>query len=209
MNKYQNGKIYKIVSSQTEQCYVGSTTQSLTRRFKEHHSGFKNNSRTTSKIIMKYDDAHMVLLEEYPCNSKIELEQRERYYIESMLTCNKHIPTRTIKEYMDNNREKRNKYRKEWSKNNIQKTKEWYVKNKVRLLQKNKQYYEHNKEKIKQYRQNNKEKKRQTSKEWRENNKETLKKKKKIYYQYVRSWGPYDTQHYHTNLLQISPDIFK
>ena len=38
-------------------------------------------------------------IEEYPCNSKIEAEQRERYYIEELKpSLNRIIPLRTAKE---------------------------------------------------------------------------------------------------------------
>jgi hypothetical protein len=46
------------------------------------------------------------LVENYSCNSKKELETRERYYIENNECVNKNMPTRTMKEYQEENKEK-------------------------------------------------------------------------------------------------------
>ena len=47
----------------------------------------------------------MELLENYPCNNKYELETRERYHIENNECINRMIPTRTSKEWRDDNKE--------------------------------------------------------------------------------------------------------
>ena len=41
INKYNNGKIYKIVSDSTDKIYVGSTTQPLSKRHYEHKKNFQ------------------------------------------------------------------------------------------------------------------------------------------------------------------------
>ena len=74
--KYNNGKIYKITSNQTELIYVGSTIQELRRRFWQHTSKSMG-SQCLSREITKYGDARIQLIEEFPCNSKYELENRE------------------------------------------------------------------------------------------------------------------------------------
>jgi predicted GIY-YIG superfamily endonuclease len=38
---YKNGKIYAIRSHQTDEIYIGSTTQSLSKRFSNHKSKYK------------------------------------------------------------------------------------------------------------------------------------------------------------------------
>lgn len=87
-NKYKNGKIYKITSNQTEKWYIGSSTQKLYDRIANHRANYKlwqNNPDkydfVTSYDIIKYDDHKIELIEEYPCNTKQELRQRENYYL--------------------------------------------------------------------------------------------------------------------------------
>lgn len=74
MNKYQRGQIYAIRSHQTDLIYIGSTTQPLHKRFYAH----KHISNScSSKAILQYADAYIELIEDFPCNSKKELEKRE------------------------------------------------------------------------------------------------------------------------------------
>ena len=41
MNKYHNGKIYKIVDNAYTKQYIGSTTESLSRRMSKHRHQYK------------------------------------------------------------------------------------------------------------------------------------------------------------------------
>lgn len=97
-NKYQRGKIYKIISNQTEDVYIGSTCELyLCNRLSKHKSTYKQNLKgnygeTTSFQIVKYDDAMIVLIEKYPCNDKMELHKRERYHIDTNECVNKCRP---------------------------------------------------------------------------------------------------------------------
>ncbi len=118
MPNYRNGKIYKIVSHQSNQCYVGSTQlKYLSSRLAIHKQEYKKwlNGKahnTTSFEILKYDDAKIILLESFPCNSKDELTARERHYIEQLNCVNQVIPTRTRKEYYDDNKSEINNKKK-------------------------------------------------------------------------------------------------
>lgn len=80
MVNFSNGKIYKIVSDQTDKIYIGSTTQPLCKRITEHRSKFKINYGCASEEIMKFGDARIILIESYPCKSKEELLAREDYW---------------------------------------------------------------------------------------------------------------------------------
>jgi hypothetical protein len=75
---YANGKIYAIRSEQTPLIYIGSTTQSLEKRFKQH-KGYGHTC--SSKEMFKYDDAYIYLVENFPCKYRAELEQQEGFYI--------------------------------------------------------------------------------------------------------------------------------
>lgn len=99
VSDYTNSKIYKISSSQTDNCYIGSTVQSLQKRMNQHKS-FSN--CTTSKEILKFDDAVITLVEEYPCKSKQELIQREMDIIKTTTNCiNKVNTVGNMTEYKD------------------------------------------------------------------------------------------------------------
>lgn len=115
------GKIYKLVSFETNTCYVGSTTERLlSSRFAKHkydYNKWLSDSAIyrTSYELVKYDDCDIILLENYPCKSKEELEARERYWLENTDNCvNKQIPTRTQKEHYEDNKEHFKAYKHEW-----------------------------------------------------------------------------------------------
>jgi len=128
-NNYQNGKIYKITSSQTDLIYVGSTIQSLDDRFKKHKNNFKNNnSSITSKEILKYDDAKIELIEFYPCNSEEELYKREGEYIKTLNCVNRKVEGRDPKEYYEENKEKMKEYQKKYRERNNENIKEYMMK---------------------------------------------------------------------------------
>ena len=135
MPNYQNGKIYCIRSHQTDDIYIGSTTQKLCVRMAGHRKDYKRfiNNKThyyTSFDLCKYDDAYIELLEEYKCNNKEELEKREGEIIRSMDCINKLVVGRTKqeydKEYYKINKKKLKEYQKTYKLNpeNMKKIKE-------------------------------------------------------------------------------------
>jgi len=90
MPNYQKGKIYAIRSNQTDNVYYGSTTLSLCARMGEHRRlyRFHINKDTLkngckSYDILKYDDAYIELVEEFPCQTKEQLHKREGEIIRS------------------------------------------------------------------------------------------------------------------------------
>ena len=99
---FSNCKIYKIVSlNNPNMVYYGHTCQTLSRRFSNHKSTSKN---ITSKIIIELGDALILLVENFPCNSKDEARAREAYFIINNECVNKNIPGRTPKEYYEDNK---------------------------------------------------------------------------------------------------------
>lgn len=111
-NKYNGGKIYKLVSPHTDKIYIGSTCRSIETRLKEHKSNYnkwisrnRNKGYISSFELLKYDDVNIVLLETYSCNNKYELYDKERYHIEQNLNnvVNKIRPNRTNQEYYQDN----------------------------------------------------------------------------------------------------------
>tara|TARA_B110000285_G_scaffold235429_2_gene317098 strand:- start:14198 stop:14911 length:714 start_codon:yes stop_codon:yes gene_type:complete len=86
MQDYNKGKIYKIISDSCLLPYIGSTIDTIEYRFRKHITKYKSwkngkSNYNTSFEILKYDDARIELIENYPCNSREELEKQEGTYI--------------------------------------------------------------------------------------------------------------------------------
>lgn len=133
MIDYQQGKIYKICSNQTEKIYIGSTCRSLNHRLSLHKSALKKWKQqgliykySSFELLDKYDDCYIELIELYPAKDKKDLFNRERYYIEQNinLVINKNIPNQNSKEYYEKNKDKF-----------IYNMKNYYKKNKDKILQ--------------------------------------------------------------------------
>ena len=153
MVNYQEGKMYKIVSFQTDKIYVGSTCdKSLASRMSRHRCHFKRylkdeHNYITSFEILKYDDAQIILIENFPCNSRDELLARERYHIEQ----NKEIVINKMKKpYTSDDEEKQRikNYQQKYYENNKEKLKENVKKNVEKNIDKIKEYQRQYKKKM-------------------------------------------------------------
>ena len=115
MIDYQNGKIYAIKSFLRDEVYIGSTCQKyLSDRLKGHRQKYRywqkhNSNYITSFIVLKNVDHYIELIENCPCNNVEELKKRERYWIQSgkYNVVNKVVPTRTHREYTEENKKKK------------------------------------------------------------------------------------------------------
>jgi hypothetical protein len=104
MNKYINGKIYALVSESAQVVYYGSTIQRLSQRKGEHIRDYKNHLyndgwKCSSFEVLKHGDAKIILIEEFPCKSRLELEQREGHWQLNNNCTNINRAGRNIKEY--------------------------------------------------------------------------------------------------------------
>ena len=85
INKFENGKIYKIYSKKTDKYYIGSTCLDLNKRFVAHKSKYneyqKGGSYLSSFEILKFNDAKISLLLNYKCNTQQDLEKKEAEFI--------------------------------------------------------------------------------------------------------------------------------
>jgi hypothetical protein len=128
---YANGKIYTIRSFQTDKFYIGSTTSTLTKRLSAHKAGYKKGRPCASSEIIKYGDAYIELLEDFPCFKRDQLCKREGQLIrEHKDNCvNKCIAGRTIKEYYYDNKE-----------HISEQMNQYYNKNREKRLEQMKQY---------------------------------------------------------------------
>ena len=142
MPDYGKGKIYTIrCRTDDTMIYVGSTIQSLSKRWGGHKNHSKEEGRKHYKIYKNinndWDNWYIELYELYPCSCKQELCKREGEIIRLISNLNVRIEGRTQKEWFDENKEKRAEY-----------TQKWYEDNKEKIAESGKKYYEANKEDI-------------------------------------------------------------
>ena len=122
INKYQNGKIYKLISKEMPGLvYYGSTIQTLKQRMTKHMS---SSNTSCSKALFAYGTPEIILIEDYPCNSRKELEIEEGKYHRGNECINKYVAGRTDKEYYIDNKAKINEQSKIYRENNKDKISE-------------------------------------------------------------------------------------
>jgi len=163
-NKYSRGKIYKIISPETEKIYIGSTIEpTLANRLGKHKYQFKswNNGAklyVSSFKLLELPNYQIVLIELYPCTSKDELTAREQHYLnlhKDIIVNHQKANSgcKTDKEY-------NNQYYQENKEHHAVYFKEYNEKNKEKVAERKKEYQEKNKEHlavyIKEYQEKNK-----------------------------------------------------
>ena len=169
---YSKSVIYKIEHvDNPELLYVGSTTDFIRR--KASHKSKCNNSNLNSYNCKLYqiirDNGNwelfkIMIISEFPCNSKIELIiEEEKYRKELQASLNTLKSHRTIEE----------------KKEQIKLANIKYQENNIDIKEKAKKYRKNNKEKIKQYQENNKDKIKDYKKTYYENKKEIIQEKEK------------------------------
>ena len=114
MNRYENGKIYKIVDVGYTMTYIGSTCEPLCNRFAKHKEKYKqymNNKadcdRRVNRIFDEYgmENCKIELIEYFPCHTREELLRQEGKHIRENECVNKIVSGRTRQEYKDEHRE--------------------------------------------------------------------------------------------------------
>ena len=146
MPDYSKSKIYAIKNDELMLVYIGATTQSLGRRFGQHKSNYiLQNKQSTSIECFKEGKPYYCLIEKFPCENKLNLNQRERYFIEhnpfpdyKLVNCV--VPLRTQQEYYQANKKLLNMRRRLYYYKNHklekEKAKVYYYKNKDSILKK-------------------------------------------------------------------------
>jgi hypothetical protein len=158
-----NGKIYRLINTIDNDEYIGSTCNRLSHRLSVHkcHAKTKREIKVYKHLNeVGWDNVRIILIQEYPCQSKMELERQEAHWIRELkpsLNCK--IPRRSKSEL--------------------------YLDKKEEILDKQKIYYEQNKDDIAQkskvYREENKEVIRERKAKYREENKEVIRERKAKY----------------------------
>ena len=102
---YSNGKIYAIYNTEDDECYVGSTTQTLTKRLSWHKTTC-NNPKNHNRLIVKHfhkvgiEKFYIKLIKDFSCENKSQLTAEESKHIKEIGTLNMIIPHRTREEYL-------------------------------------------------------------------------------------------------------------
>ena len=148
-NKYATAKIYKVVDNSYTMCYYGSTVQPLSKRISNHRMHYKlfgegkfNHRLTVFDIFDAHgaENCKIELIEEFPCESKEQLNKREGFYIQNNECVNKVIAGQTLAEWKSANREHLQQYQANYTYANLQRVREikrrsWH-KHKDRALEK-------------------------------------------------------------------------
>ena len=124
MPNYQDGKIYRIIGNGLT--YVGSTTETLSRRLNKHRNYVKENRYCSSSKVLNGTEV-IELIENFPCSNKKELIAREYYWYNQIQNCNDLSPqqqTRDRKKEYANWKEKNpESYKKQ-----LERMRQWRIK---------------------------------------------------------------------------------
>jgi hypothetical protein len=86
MNKYENGKIYKITNTVTDDIYVGSTIHPLNSQIQRAFDALQGKRYIKNIKLYKlmndigFDKFSIALIEDFPCETKTELCQERRIF---------------------------------------------------------------------------------------------------------------------------------
>jgi len=198
MRDFSKGKQYMLwnTTAPVYKIYYGSTTQTLSERMRVH----KKNKNCESTVLFECGPCDITLIENYPCNNKHELEDREaEYIISNWDSCvNKTIPgaqrraggkKQYMKQYNEEHKDEIKTKKKQYYELNkdeiLDYHKQYYELHKDEILDYQKQYYEQHKDEIldyqKQYNELNKDKIKAYKKQYNEEHKDEIKTKKKQY----------------------------
>ena len=180
---YSKGLIYKIECNDPSitECYYGSTINFRNRKNQHKTDCCNDKGKAYNRKVYKFirdnggwDNWCMVLVEYYPCKTKLELERHERtFVINNVGGLNKNSPALSIEE-----KKEYGKHYHEANKDKIRECNKHYREaNKEKIKDRKKRHYEANKDKIREYREANKDKMR----EYREANKDKMREYKKKY----------------------------
>ena len=141
MTDYSKTVIYKITCNDPTviDIYVGHTVKFTNR--KQNHKYYCNNNKSPHHNLLIYqtirenggwDNWTMVEVEKFPCENKTKAIVRERYWYKQLNgTMNSNVPSRTLKEYRQDNKDKIAEYNTQY-----------YQDNKEQLIEKSKEKIE-------------------------------------------------------------------
>jgi len=156
--------IRPIVHCERGECYIGSTTKTLAKRFGQHK---RQHDCSSKHLFERYSADRLEIIELETCG-EFERLICERRHIDNTHCLNKYIPFRSEEEAIELHRERFRKYREE---------------NPEKIKESNRKYHEENLEKIKEsnrkYQQAHPEENRERARKWREDNPQKYEEQKK------------------------------
>jgi len=172
------GIVYKIYSPNTNEIYIGSTTQKLKYRFQHHINDYQNtlrdnrNRTSNSRFIFEkfgVENCKIELLAKYEVVDDRHLRAYECKWIGKLnrFCVNKYEPINFLPKhkniifYQKNKELLKEKSKKNYDENKeqiLERTKEYYQKNKNQIVEKKKEYREKNKELLAEQKKKNYEK---------------------------------------------------
>jgi hypothetical protein len=121
---YSKSLFYRIVCRDimVKECYIGSTTNETKRRASHKSCCTNQKSKKHDLYVYKFIRDHgswqnwqLIVIEQRPVNNRIEAAIRERYWVEEYKAAlNKQMPSRTNKQYHDENKETYNQRSAAW-----------------------------------------------------------------------------------------------
>ena len=101
MPDYQKGQLYKIINTETDDVYIGSTIQPLSKRMNGHRCGMTRQGMKLYKFMCELgvNKFYIELVENCPCSSKEELHAREGHWIRACGTLNHCVAGRKKTQY--------------------------------------------------------------------------------------------------------------
>ncbi len=101
----KTGRIYKIISAQGNEIYIGSTFNTLRDRFKCHKRDFNTYKQGKHKYIASFDlfdkygidNCSIILIKEYEVCDRIHMEAYEQLWINKLKSINKQSAFRISK----------------------------------------------------------------------------------------------------------------
>jgi len=133
MPDYNNSCIYKIIDNTNGNIYIGSTTQSLSRRLDGHRGHYKHYLNQTGRYcksfdILKNNDYKIILIEKCNCKNIDELHIIEQKHINKNNCINiqqAYQSQKNRKDYLKKLRIKNLEYRKQKDKEKYLYLKTW------------------------------------------------------------------------------------
>jgi hypothetical protein len=114
---YSQAKIYKITNDVNNDIWIGSTCDTLVKKFSVHKADAIRNLRKDCiihNLIREhgFDRFRIQLIEDFPCEDLYQLRQRQGHYIRELSAINKYADD---KDYYEKNKEHISKRYKEYS----------------------------------------------------------------------------------------------
>lgn len=125
---YTKTIFYKIVCNDLniKDCYIGHTTQFIKRKSAHKYRCIDENNKKYNIYLYEFirnnggwDNWDMIMIEEIKCENVLDAKRQERKFIEEyQASLNKQTPSKTYKEWCDENKDKLKQYKKTWYENN-------------------------------------------------------------------------------------------